>query len=76
MNGHCSKDIVASIVYTYNHGKYFCINVSLFREYTCMFDGIAEHKGRKTELSNTIFFFYEIAYFSYCFILIYFYLTI
>ena len=26
MNGHCSKDIVTSIVYTYNHGKYFCIN--------------------------------------------------
>ena len=23
MNGHCSKDIVTSIVYTYNHGKYF-----------------------------------------------------
>ena len=28
-----------------------------------MFDGIAEHEGRKTELANTIFFFYEIAYF-------------
>ena len=27
MNGHCSKDIVTSIVYTYNHGKYFCINI-------------------------------------------------
>ena len=27
-----------------------------------MFDGIAEHEGRKTELANTIFF-YEIAYF-------------
>ena len=25
MNGHCSKDIVISIVYTYNHGKFFCI---------------------------------------------------
>ena len=27
MNGHYSKDIVTSIVYTYNHGKYFCINI-------------------------------------------------
>ena len=27
MNGHCSKDIVASIVYTYSHGKYFCISI-------------------------------------------------
>ena len=27
MNGHCSKDIETSIVYTYNHGKYFCINI-------------------------------------------------
>ena len=27
MTGHCSKDIVTSIVYTYNHGKYFCINI-------------------------------------------------
>ena len=23
--------------------------------YVCMFDGIAEHEGRKTELANTIF---------------------
>ena len=29
-----------------------------------MFDGIAEHEGRKSELANAIFFFYEIAYFS------------
>ena len=27
MNEHCSKDIVTSIVYTYNHEKYFCINI-------------------------------------------------
>ena len=40
-----------------------------------MFDGIAEHEGRKTELPIGIFF-YEIAYFFYCFFLIYFYLTI
>ena len=60
MNGHCFKDIVTSIVYTYNHGKYFVLIFSLFREY-----GIAEHEGRKTESANAIFFFfYEIAYFS------------
>ena len=42
-----------------------------------MFDGIAEHEGRKTELANAIFFFffYEIAYFS-TVSFIYFYLTI
>ena len=38
-----------------------------------MFDGIAEHDSRKTELANAIF--YEIAYFVYCFFLIYFYLS-
>ena len=27
-----------------------------------MFDEIAEHEDRKTELVNAIFFFYEIAY--------------
>ena len=57
MNGHCSKDIVTSTVYTYNHGKYFCINI-LFVYGVCMFDGIAEHEGRKTELANAIFFFF------------------
>ena len=31
-----------------------------------MFDGIAEHKDRKTELAKAIFF-NEIAYFFYCF---------
>ena len=36
-----------------------------------MFDGIAEHDGRKTELANAIF--YATAYFYYCFFLIYFY---
>ena len=42
-----------------------------------MFDGIAEHEGRKVELANAIFFFfYETAYFFYCSFLIYFYLTI
>ena len=40
-----------------------------------MFDGIAEHEGRKTELSIAIFF-YEIAYFFHCFFLIYFCLMI
>ena len=35
-----------------------------------MFDGIAEHEGRKTELP--IAMFYEIAYFFYCYFLIYF----
>ena len=38
-----------------------------------MFDGIAEHEGRKTELAM-FFSFYEIAYFFYC--LIYFCLPI
>ena len=27
MNGHCSKDIVTSIVYTNDHDKYFFINI-------------------------------------------------
>ena len=40
-----------------------------------MFDGIAEHGGRKIELPFAIFF-YGIAHFFYCFFLIYFYLTI
>ena len=40
-----------------------------------MFDGKAEHEGRKTELPIAIFF-NEIASFFYCFFLIYFYLTI
>ena len=40
-----------------------------------MFDGIAEHEGRKTELPIASFI-REIAYFFYCFFLIYFYLTI
>ena len=40
-----------------------------------MFDGIAEHGGRKTELP-TATFFYEIDYLFYCVVLIYFYLTI
>ena len=40
-----------------------------------MFDGIAMHEGRKTELANAIFF-YDIAYFFCCFFLIYIYLTI
>ena len=40
-----------------------------------MFDRIAEHEGRKTELSNAIFL-NEIVYFFYFFFLIYFYLTI
>ena len=39
-----------------------------------MFDGIAEHEGRKTELANAIFF-YETAYFFYSFFLIYFCLS-
>ena len=32
-----------------------------------MIDGIAEHEGRKTELVNAIFFFYDIAYFFFYF---------
>ena len=39
-----------------------------------MFNGIAEHEGRKTELPIAICF-YEIAYFFCYFFLIYFYLT-
>ena len=39
-----------------------------------MFDGIAKHEGRETVGERD--FFYEIAYFFYCFFLIYFYLTI
>ena len=70
MNMHCSKDIVTSIVYTYNYGKYFILIFS-------MFDGIAEHEGRKNRIGERDFFLYEIAYFFfYCFFLINFYLTI
>ena len=53
MNGHCSKDIVTSIIYTYNHGKYFCINI-LFVYGVCMFDGIAEHEVAKREAAEPI----------------------
>ena len=45
--------MVLSIVHTYNHGKCFSINV-LFVSELCIFDGIAEHEGRKTELTNAI----------------------
>ena len=44
-----------------------------------MFDGIAEHEGRKTRIGERFFFFfffYETAYFFYCFFLFYSYLTI
>ena len=36
MNGHCSKDIVTSIVYTYNHGKYVCINILFVYLFVCV----------------------------------------
>ena len=76
MNGHCSKDIVTSIVFTYNHGKCFCINI-LFVWEVCMLDGIAEHEVTEREVAERdCLFSYEIAYFSICFFLIYFYLTI
>ena len=39
-----------------------------------MFDGIAEHEARKTELSIAIFL--RNCLFFYCFFLVYFYLTI
>ena len=51
----------------------FVLIFSVFREYICLI-GIAEHEGRKTELSIAIFSLYEIAYFFYCFF--FFYLTI
>ena len=54
INRHCSKDIVTSIVYTYNHRKYFCIYI-LFVLGVCMFDGIAEHEGRKTVAHLEVF---------------------
>ena len=46
-----------------------------------MFDGIAEHERRKTELPIAIFFtkcffFSFFSFFFYCFFFIYFYLTI
>ena len=78
MNGHCSKDIETSIVYTYNHGEYFCINI-LFVKGVCMFDGITEHEVAERKVAERdcfLVFFYEIAYFSICFFLIYFYLTV
>ena len=40
-----------------------------------MFDGIAEHEGRKAELPIAIFFT-KLLVFFYCFFLVYFYLTI
>ena len=78
MNGYCSKDIVTSIVYTYNHGKYFCIDI-LFVWGVCMFDGIAEHEVAEPQgcqMQLFFCFFYEIPNFSICFFLIYFYLMI
>ena len=47
MNEHFSKDIVTSIVYTYNHGEYFCINILV-----CMFDGIVEHEDAEREVAE------------------------
>ena len=41
-----------------------------------MFDGIAEHEGRKTELSIAMFSLKTLAYIFFCFFLNYFYLTI
>ena len=38
MNGHCSKDIITSIIYTYNHGNIFVLIFSLFREYVCLME--------------------------------------
>ena len=46
MIGDCSKDIVTNIVYTYIHGKYFCINILVVYG-VCMLYGTAEHEGRK-----------------------------
>ena len=65
MNGHCSKDIVTSIVYTYNHGKYFCINI-LFVQRVCMFDGLAEHEVAEREVaeSDCFFFFFFFFFFT------------
>ena len=75
MIGHCSKDIVTSIVYTYDNGKYFCFNI-IFVYGVCMSDGIAEHEVAERQVAERDCFFYEIAYFFICFFLIYFYLTI
>ena len=74
MNGHCSKDIVTSIVYTDNHRKYFCINIP-FVEGVCLFDGIAEHEVAERDFFFFFFFFSKllIAYFSICSFLIHFY---
>ena len=41
-----------------------------------MFDGIAEHEGRKTELANAMFFTKLLVFFSLLLFLIHFYLTI
>ena len=59
MKGLCSKDIVTSIVYTYNHGKYFCINI-FFVKGICMFDGIAENEvaERACFLTKLLIFLY------------------
>ena len=57
MNGHCSMDIVTSIVYTYNHGKKFCITI-LFVWGVCMFDGIAEHEVAEREVAGRDCFFF------------------
>ena len=45
----------------------FVLIFSLFREN--MFDGIAEHEGRETELANAIF--YEIVFFFFFFFLLF-----
>ena len=54
----------------------FVLIFSLFGEYVCMFDGIAEHEVAEREVAECdcfffffFFFFYENAYFSICFFL-------
>ena len=62
MNGHCFKDIVKVLSTHTTMENIFVLIFSLFREY--VFGWNSRTEGRKTELANAIFFFYEIAYFS------------
>ena len=56
--GHCSKDIVTRIVYTYNNGKYFCINI------LCL--GNSRTRGCQTRFVFTklLLFFFFFFFFS------------
>ena len=67
VNGHCSKDKVTSIVYTYNLGKYSVCVTILFVYGVCMFDRIAEHEVAERGVAECDCFFCCFFVFCCCF---------